>query len=123
MSDLQCPARVLLIPLEVLASAPSVQSVAGSLVSAVYLLAPAALPHQLDAAQRLAQQAGCRLERELNAQLSVATAIDQLADLHRGEAVVLVAEASHIRSALGSARAASGPVVLTVDSSGWKVEP
>jgi hypothetical protein len=47
--------------------------------------------------------------------------VEALADLHRGDTIVVVAEAAVIRDALGRGREGEGPVAVAIDSAGWTV--
>jgi hypothetical protein len=122
MSDLQCPAIVLLIPRELLGTLDGDAMRRNNLAG---VFAPASSMTEADrsAAEHLAQRAGCRLERLANASGSddLAQAVSQLSDLYRGENVAVIADAQLIRAALGFERAPTGPVAIAVDASGWAV--
>jgi hypothetical protein len=114
VSDLQCPATVILVAPEAVARA----SLAGRLIAGVFAAA------DLDDAARaaagsLAEQAGCRLDEVEGAALR--EELEALADLHRGETLCVVARPESIAAALRRAGGEAGPVTLAIDSSGWRV--
>lgn len=112
MSDLQCPARVVLLRQE-------------GAAEALEWLRHERVAHVYSSASPVAARAALALARELDVghgtlhELSVVdpqdlsgTVLDQVADLHRGETLVVVAEL---------AGAAEGPVVVVQrDGDGWR---
>jgi hypothetical protein len=117
VSDLQCPARVVLATSEVL------PSLAGERYSGVFVVAAVASdPHALAAATAFAQQVNCELERiEAVDGQAFKRALDELSDVYRGEAIVAVAPLAMIREVVGRAADAAKPVHVEIDSSGWAV--
>lgn len=131
MTDLQCPARVFVTTIRVLDGAglaAATDTLRTERISAVHCTGASTRP----AAGRLADSLGVRMvetpglrdfslaAESLSAEslsagplptesLSAGSALDQIADEYRGEAVVLVTDA--------------GPamVQLTVDSAGWRI--
>lgn len=124
MADLQCPAVVLLVGRDVLVSGECARELATRHLAGVFVAGPpAADPDVLAAATDLAHRAACRIDLLAEALdgPTLARAIDDLADLHRGETIAIVASAGAIRDALGLARAPADPVTVTIDGSGWSV--
>jgi len=93
MSDLQCPATILLIAQESLESGGSALEGSGHLSGVFVASAVAADPGALAAATRLADDGGYRLSTlaDVPDGTRLAHAIEDLADLHRGEAIAIVA--------------------------------
>ena len=94
MSDLQCPATVVLVGSGRLEAEATRRVLAGRAVAAVFDLAPPDGP-------------------------ALRRSVDDLSDLHRGETIVVVAAPRTIADALGMTR--DGQVVVAVDSDGWTV--
>lgn len=122
MSDLQCPATFL-----VLAGDPAddvAQALMSERVAAVY----AGSEGLAGTAGRLAGPLGltCAVEAALGGS-SYPGAIEALADVHRGETVVLVPGApatEELRDRAGMTDGEPGyGVVLAVDGDGWSVRP
>ena len=121
MSDLQCPATVLLIARELLVTGLDATAMRARNLASVFVASSTSEP--LPAAAGLAQEAGCKLEPLPNISTGddLSEALDHLSDLHRGETIAVVADAQHIRSALGWNRAPTAPVAVAIDASGWAV--
>jgi hypothetical protein len=127
MSDLQCPATFL-----VLGDAPTeadeleldgvADQLGGRRVAKV--LASPSMP-QLERAARIAERLGVTSEPApgLDEGALFRQAVEDAADIYRGESVLIIAPAEVVRSALGLATApAPGEVVeLQVDADGWLV--
>lgn len=119
MSDLQCPATLIVVSAESRPEATAA-AVAGQPVRAVYAAAEGQL------AGRVADLVGiaARLEPGLAASdgALVREELSAVADLHRGETVVVVC-APTILNELAGGRAQSAPSVVTVriDADGWQV--
>ncbi|HEX5533029.1 MAG TPA: hypothetical protein VFX33_04740 [Actinomycetales bacterium] len=127
MSDLQCPATFLVLADEPLgADEHQLGRVAGELRGrrVAKVLASPSMP-QLERAARIAERLGVTYEPApgLDEGGLFRRAVEDAADLYRGEAVLLVAPAEVVRIALGLAAApAPGEVVeLQVDGDGWLV--
>jgi hypothetical protein len=114
MSDLQCPASVLLL-------APDALSAGALLEKRLSLLVVASSEHTAElAARALAADSGCPLRVvDLPDGPSVVRQVDELADLHRGETIAVVAAQGAIEAALGCSLAPAAAVTVAVDSSGW----
>jgi hypothetical protein len=124
MSDLQCPAVVVLIDRERVASGDAIVALAEKRLACVFVArAIASDEDALAAATQLAARAGCTLGTLTEAVdgATLARAVDELADLHRGETIAVVASDDAIRDALGAARAPAGAITVAIDSSGWSV--
>jgi hypothetical protein len=124
MSDLQCPATVLLVPLASCASGACARSFDGRRLSGYFVDASiAANPDELAAIRRLAEASNCPVEivGALNDGTSLAQTLEQLSDLYRGETIALVTTAGVIRSLLGYAHLPTEPITVAIDSSGWVV--
>lgn len=113
MSDLQCPAQVWLVAAGQRANVPA--PCAGVFVAP--MLATDA------SAATLARAAGCALEILAGATdaASTARAIDDLADLHRGETFVVVVTRDVIRDLTGRAQDPTQPIIVAIDAEGWRV--
>ncbi|MFP5346569.1 MAG: hypothetical protein ACLGIA_06050 [Actinomycetes bacterium] len=114
MSDLQCPATLLLVDTDHAAREKLEQDLADLNVAAVY--AGSAALHA--AAQSLATElsAACsRLPRDSGPQ-----ALEEISDLHRGETVVVVANDELLRVVSGR-EDPTQPVRVLVDADGWLV--
>jgi hypothetical protein len=124
MSDLQCPATVLLVPRDSCASGACARSFGARRLSGCFVdAAIAANPDELAAISRLAEGSNCPVEilGALNDGASLAQTLEQLSDLYRGETIALVTTAAVIRSLSGSARLPTEPIAVAIDSSGWVV--
>lgn len=124
MSDLQCPANVVLVPHSMLGGdanipAPLDVHYFGVFVAASIAADAADLAH----ANALAQRCGCRLEVMSDAvdSASLARAVDDLADLHRGETIVVVAHHDMILHLIGRTLDAENPIEVAIDDTGWAV--
>jgi len=118
MSDLQCPAKVVLAVLEML------PSLAGERYSGVYAApAVAADPVGRAAVSGFAAQANCRLDTLADATdgASLRRSVQDLSDVYRGETIAVVAPRELIREAIGRAADSPQPIVVSIDSSGWTV--
>lgn len=118
MSDLQCPANV------VLASRDMLPALAYERFSGVFVApAIAAYASELAAARSFAKQVNCALDT-LTGALDAAScrlALQDLSDVYRGETVVVIAPRELIHDLLGRAADAAQPSVVAIDSSGWVV--
>ena len=120
MSDLQCPATLVLISPETATS--GAQALRGRVHLAGVFIASAIADDARAAAlaARLASEHGCRCGTlAIVDAASLARAAGLLADLHRGETVVVLAASSAIRDALGWPSEPAEPLMVEVDSSGW----
>ena len=126
MSDLQCPATILLIAGESIASGGGPAIFEARHLSGVFLAsAVAADPGGHAAAAKMADARGWRLSTlaDVADGAGLVRAIDDLADLHRGETIAVVATREMIREALGDGSERSGAITIGVDDSGWSVSP
>lgn len=115
MSDLQCPAIVILTPLEGVAAGERL--LAGRHVAGRFLVATAATA----AAARAAAGGGAmEMLGDVVDGAGLRGQVDALADLHRGETVWVVAPSAMIAAALGRGELVES-VVVAIDSSGWTV--
>jgi hypothetical protein len=125
MSDLQCPATVLLIAHESLAAGARPAFLGSRNLSGVFVASAAAEndPGALAAATRMAEAGGWRLSTlaDVADGDGLARAMEDLADLHRGETVAIVATREMIQAALGVAAPAADMIVVDIDASGWRV--
>jgi hypothetical protein len=124
VSDLQCPATFLLLAVaddEPLAP-HLVQALAGEHVAGVYALPAADDPARAGAADALAGD--LRARRGMADDVDV-RALEEVADLHRGERVVVVLSAAQLAAVLHVARRAAagaptpGWTEVAVDADGW----
>jgi hypothetical protein len=118
MSDLQCPAKVVLAHREML------PSLAGERFSGVYVApAIAADPASSAAASGFAAQVNCRLDTLVEAidGASLRRSLQELSDIYRGETIAVIAPSALIREAIGRAADSAQPIVVSIDSSGWTV--
>jgi hypothetical protein len=114
MSDLQCPSILILLTPEAAAAADlSAQALAGVVMAS-------SLDDSARAdAERISTIHACPLEySEIAEPASVRQCIGELADLHRGETLALVAPSSALRAVIEPGVL---PVKLAVDSDGWRV--
>ncbi len=112
MSDLFCPARVVVTP------SSSAVALADALVAervAAVLAADREQSH--DAARELAARLGTSYGRLPEGTLRVA--LEAVADLHRGETVVVVTDAD-LAQLPGRPGA---PVLVEIDADGWRTQP
>lgn len=114
MSDLQCPATILLIADESLRSSRPGLAKSGHLAAVFIASAVAADLDPLAAATRLAGVADGA---------TLAQAMEDLADLHRGETIAIVAPREMIQHALGTSEPPADLVAVDIDASGWSVRP
>ena len=116
MSDLQCPAKVVLAAREML------PSLAGERFSGVYVAAATvADPAGRAAASGFAAQANCQLEILADATdgASFRRSLQDLSDVYRGETIAVIAPRELMREAIGRAADSAQPIVVSIDSSGW----
>ena len=125
MSDLQCPATILLIAREAIGAGGKAILGARRLSGLFVASAVAADPGGLAAATSLADEGAWRLSTMAGVDdgASLARAMNHLADLHRGETIAVVATQDMIDSAVGSAGIAGEAITVAIDSSGWSVSP
>lgn len=115
MSDLQCPATVVLL---------TEQSVGTNELRDLRL---ARVVHAADsgneaAARHLARVHNCDVETVTSMDgPALGERIETLADAYRGESVAVVATMRAVCAALGRKQAPAEPIVLAVDSDGWNV--
>jgi len=118
MSDLQCPARV------VLATCDTLPQLASGRYSGVFV-APAveSAASDLRAASELARHAGCEIQRLQDAidGAKLRRALNELSDVYRGETIVAVVPEAMLREVIGGARDCAKPVFVAIDSDGWTV--
>jgi hypothetical protein len=117
MSDLQCPATIVLIARESIASGGGSEILEGRHVAGAFVASAAA-----------AGLAGGRTSRlstlpDVADGASLARAIEDLADLHRGETIAVVATRDMIQDMLGDAGVRADSITIAVDDSGWVVSP
>lgn len=105
MGDLQCPANILLVAIESGAAILESTQLAGVFVASQVADASAISGARLDVAD------GAGLAR----------AIEELADLYRGETIALVTTSDLIAEMLGLTSPGTGPIAIAVDDSGWSV--
>jgi hypothetical protein len=124
MSDLQCPATILLIARESIAFDGGPALVEGRHLSGVFVApAVAADPGGLAAAGWAdANAAHLSTMPDVDDAASLAQAIEDLADLHRGETIAVVATRAMIEEVLGETRVRAGVVAIAVDDSGWSFQ-
>jgi hypothetical protein len=125
MSDLQCPAIILLIAHESIASGGRAVLGARHLSGLFVASAVAADPGGLAAATGLADEGAWRLSTmaDVDDGASLARAMNHLADLHRGETIAVVASQDMIEGVVGNAGMSGEPVSVAIDGSGWSVSP
>ncbi|HKE14948.1 MAG TPA: hypothetical protein VKB80_08800 [Kofleriaceae bacterium] len=124
MSDLQCPATILLFAPESVAAGGAQAILEARHLSGVFVAsAVAADPSGGAAAAMLADERAWRLSTlpDVADGASLARAIDDLADLHRGETIAVVGSRDMIQDMLGDDSAGPDPITIAVDSSGWVV--
>jgi len=117
MSDLQCPARfVLLTP-----GSLKALDARGLRLSALFVDASTQTQARAEL-ERLVAAHGCRLELvDLHDPTALMRHIEQLADAYRGETVLLLAPERAVSGVLGCADRPARPVMIAVDSDGWNV--
>lgn len=109
MSDLQCPATIILLT-------PATAAVSDMREHRLSLL----LSER--ALQSAAVDCDCeRTELELADGSALVTSIAQLADMYRGEQVAILARAQVICQALRLEAPPTAAIVLAVDSDGWQL--
>jgi hypothetical protein len=126
VSDMQCPATILLVAREAIATGGKAMLGARQLSGLFVASAVAADPGGLAAATSLADQGAWRLSTmaDVDDGASLARAMNHLADLHRGETIAVVASQDMIDDVVGNATAISGePIAVAIDGSGWSVSP
>jgi hypothetical protein len=113
MSDLQCPACIVLLTPE-----SSARTTLGGQRLARVIVATG-----LQADASLAHAHGLELERaRIDDGLALREQVAHLADLHRGECVAIIVPARALREALALAEAPAEPVTLVVDSDGMRIQ-
>jgi hypothetical protein len=113
MSDLQCPACIVLLTPE---------SSAGSTLDR-QRLARVIVATGLPADASLAHAHGLELERaRLDDGPALREHVAHLADLHRGECVAIIVSARALCEALALVEAPAEPVMLVVDSDGMRIQ-
>jgi hypothetical protein len=114
MSDLQCPAKVLLVAAEMLGA--SVPALERTHYAGVFVV-----PGVAGNVGELASYPVEIIDDAVDG-ASLARAVEELADVYRGYTIVVVATRAMIRDVLGERASASAkPVVIAIDSSGWVV--
>jgi hypothetical protein len=124
MSDLQCPATVLLVPRELLASGDCARAFASRRLSGFFVdPVVAADAQELAAISGLAHASNCSVEimKELVDGASLTRALEELADVYRGETVAVVTTAKVIQTRLSFVDTPTEPIAIAIDSSGWSV--
>lgn len=124
MSDLQCPANVVLVPDSMLGGDGPLAAPFGTHCFGVFVAAAIAADADSFAhASALAQTSGCKLEvmSEAVDSASLARAVDDLADLHRGETILVVARHDLIRDLIGRTLDTETAIEVAIDDSGWAV--
>lgn len=118
MSDLQCPAKIILVAPEMLGQGASMPSLDDAPYSGVFAVSAVAG----DAGEVTARHADHPLEilSDVLDGAGLARALDELADLYRGYTIVVVATHEMIRE-LMHGRDSSRPVTIAIDGSGWTV--
>ena len=121
MSDLQCPATIVLIPSASLGSSACNRALEGHRLSGLFVAeqAPPAAISNLAAANDLTIE---RVQTGSDRK-GFRQALEGLADAYRGEAIALVASGEALQLGLGLDAVLEEPVVLSVDSSGWTIVP
>jgi hypothetical protein len=120
MSDLQCPATILLIPSESAGADACWRALEGQRLLGFYVDAAV----ERDAAIRgLADAADCPVQEIAAVQngASLTQTLEGLADVHRGETIAVIATAKVIEARLGLDRVPTTPIEIKIDSSGWAV--
>ena len=120
MSDLQCPATILLIPSEVVASDSCWRAMQGKRLFGFYVDAKV---EQDAAVIGLAEAADCPVQPigPLDNGAGLTQVLEDLADVHRGETIAVVATAKVIESRLGLDHLPTTLIEVKIDSSGWAV--
>ena len=119
MSDLQCPAVILLFTPEAIAGSELRGRRLSGLVAASSI---AERSRAREEAERLATEQGCGVETaEIAGGAALVEQIAELADLYRGETVAVVAPPEAICDALERVDPPTDVVAIAVDSSGWNV--
>lgn len=124
MSDLQCPATVLLVPGRVLDPGVLGSSLSGRRLSGVFVV-PSIVedPEAHATARHLAASGSCPIETMPGVvdAASLEAAVDDLSDLFRGETIAVVAPSTSIEAVLGLAGGESRPIAVAIDGDGWVV--
>jgi hypothetical protein len=114
MSDLQCPATFLVVAA---AAAPGTAASPGLRLAAVY-----AVPEGGAVAAAWAAEAGLPVGTlEASGGTSYAASLVELADLHRGETVLVVLPDAAVDDLAGAGRGTSQVLEVVVDADGWSV--
>jgi len=117
MSDLQCPATFLVLGP---AGGDAVARLSGTRLAAAY-----AVPEGLDVATALAGESGPPVTALELDTASYGSALAELADVHRGETVLVVVPRAVAAVLAGRGEDEVGPVAevleVAVDSDGWSV--
>lgn len=113
MSDLQCPVTILLVPPGVRAAPPTADEAPTALV-----YAPAGRSDEAEAIAA-ARRSVVRRDDGLGSgdATALATALEELSDLHRGETIVALAQG------LPPGCPAGRVTRVRIDGDGWAVEP
>jgi hypothetical protein len=125
MSDLQCPATVLLVPREIIDSEECRRALAGRRIFGFFVDAAVVNEPEADAAiSGLAVASDCAVERvgALVDAASLSRALEELSDVYRGQCVVVVTAGKLIQARLGLARTPSALVEIAIDSDGCVVK-
>lgn len=126
MSDLQCPATVLLVPSEIVRSEECRRALAGRRLFGFFVDAGVANdPDDVAAVSGVAGACDCAVERVgacVDA-ASLSQVLEELSDAYRGQNVVLVTAGKLIQARLHLERTPRAPVALAIDSDGWAVKP
>lgn len=119
VSDLQCPAIVLLFTPESIVGS----DLGGRRLSGLVIASSIAAESRARVeAQRLATEHACRVEAaEIASGQALVEQVDQLSDLYRGETVAVVATPEAVRDALDRTDPPNEVVAVAVDSDGWNV--
>ena len=123
-SDLQCPATVVLVPVEMLHAGASVLTAAGARYAGVFAAGDVASDAgNFARVAALAQQVACRVEILAAAvdAASIKEGMGDLADLYRGETIIVIARRVAIAEVLRWAGDVMRPVAVAIDSAGWVV--
>ena len=122
MSDLQCPATVVLVTRSLLRAGANMSQLGLTRCSGVCVAAALANDDtDRAAATGLASQAGCQLY-VLDEAVDAATltaAIDSLADLYRGETLLVIAPDAVLHGVHAATNDPTRPIAVAIDSSGW----
>lgn len=115
MSDLQCPAIIVLLTAETIVDC----DLRGRRVSTVFL---AEGSRALAEATRLAAASGCQVDRaDLGDAAKLARQLEQIADEYRGETVAIVADGRVLCAVLEWQELPAEPVALAIDNAGLRL--